>query len=652
MKNKKYLTAIRFLYYALFLLTPVVMSSKTSEMFEFNKMMLIYLVAVSVSGLYSIHYILHRQKLYLPLLLHSIVAFLSVQLISTVFSIDRTTSIWGYYGRWNGGVVSTIAYMLLVFVFIQVFTKRDFIKLLNISLVSAVLVVLWALPALLGHDLSCLWFTGSFTNACWTAQFQPAVRMFSTVGQPNWLGAFLAVQFFIAAYFLIHELIKVRGAFTRSLKIYIYGASILLISWGLIATKSRSSMIAVGVSVLIGVVIILTRKVLKPQLRLLYRTVLIGSLLLTTYIAIGFASTSFSSDVPPGNHITDSYTIRQIVWSGALKLGLKHPLVGTGPETFAYSYFQVKPVLHNRTSEWDLVYNKAHNEFLNMFATMGFPGILSYGALIIFSYWYISQKSNNQHSEIISLPFMLVLAFTTVQITNFFGFSTSTLQLFLFLLPAGMSLYLKKKNDETLTALPPRTQQVLISLVLIAVCGSLWQLGMMYKADTLYKQAQRAVLQDEYAEASQLLVHAMKLKHEHVYEDKLSSARAQLAFISSFDTESAKNAELIELSRASNADTLRRSPENVQYWRTRAKNEYLSFQITGDTADLETAVESMRYTTILAPHDAQSFYMLGLFYSLIDQEEPGSGYAKKAHEALSFALELRPNYIEARELMR
>ena len=59
-------------------------------------------------------------------------------------------------------------------------------------------MILWAIPGHFGRDLTCLLFTGKFSNSCWdntTLAFRPELRAFSTLGQPNWLGAYLAVGF-------------------------------------------------------------------------------------------------------------------------------------------------------------------------------------------------------------------------------------------------------------------------------------------------------------------------------------------------------------------------------------------------------------------------------------------------------------------------
>lgn len=667
----KYIPAIiRFLYYSLFVLVPLVMSSKTSEMFEFNKMMMIYLLAILISFLYLVHYIAHRKKVYMPVLILVFGVFLASQILSAFFSIDTHTSMWGYYGRWNGGLVSLSAYFALIFVFIQTFDKKHVFTLLKNSLLASTFVILWGLPAKFGGDLSCLLFTGNFTNACWTAQFQPAVRMFSTLGQPNWMGAYLAVHFFIGLYFFLqsfltshHSIMSLEGIQERliqgfkklfhikdhSWSVYIYGIYLVLNILGLLFTKSRSSLIAVGVAMIIGVVLMLTESVKKP-LRLLYRSVLIISILVATYFGISYVSTSFAADVPAHLEITDSLTIRKIVWQGALELGLRHPLVGTGPETFAYSYYSVKPIEHNRTSEWDFIYNKAHNEFLNYFATTGFLGLVSYLSVIALSYWYLSRKLGSRDYESALLSLMLVMSFTTIQITNFFGFSTSSIQILMIILPPAMYV-VQRKNQPSDVQSPSKSVMILqIAAVTVVASVLLWNLLSYYRADRLYKQAQAELNAEEYQEASRLLVQALKLKQEHVYEDKLSSSLAHLGFISSFDGDTSTTSDLVDLSRASNTDALRKSPENIQYWRTKAKNGYLYYQISGDIAELEKAVDSMRYTTILAPNDAQSYYMLGLFYTLIDQEQPDAGYDEKALQSINKALELRPNYIEAQEL--
>jgi O-antigen ligase len=113
--------------------------------------------------------------------------------------------------------------------------------------------------------------------------------------------------------------------------------------------------------------------------------------------------------------ITHSGTIRLIVWEGALKLAARYPLTGTGPETFAYSYFLTRPEAHNYTTEKDLIYNKAHNEFLNFLATTGLIGFTAY---VFMLYMMIRVLMRSREGSI------LACGIVAISIANFFGFST------------------------------------------------------------------------------------------------------------------------------------------------------------------------------------------------------------------------------------
>jgi len=654
---------IRFLYYLLFLLTPLLMSSRTTEMFEFNKMIYIYTISILTAGIFLIHYILHRPKLYVPKLLYLLLFFLGTQLFSTFFSIDTHTSLFGYYGRWNGGLISILSYTSFFFVFIQSFEKKAVTTLLQISLLASAIVILWGIPAKFGGDLSCLVFTGNFTNACWTAQFQPALRMFSTLGQPNWLGAYLAIHFFIGFYFFFDSFIEtkdpiytLKGIKERIFRLthlifkekkinwlsYLYGAYLVLNFLGLLFTRSRSSLLAVALSMLIGIILLVTDEV-KPKLRLLYRAILIMAVLSTSYFIVSITSSSLPTDTPEHLQVTDSFQIRKIVWKGAIELGLQYPIFGTGPETFAYSYYFTRPFEHNLTSEWDFIYNKAHNEYLNYFATSGFVGLTGYFLLIGFSVYTISRSKGE-------LRFVsMLMAYCTILITNFFGFSTSTQQLFFYLIPS-IALVTSTSNDggKLKIGLLSKIQAVIVAVVVLFLLWNTWQ---YYQADRLYKRAQESEAENDYQKASQYYIRAIDKKYEHVYEDKLSTALAQLAFMTSFGGDASSAPDLIALSRDSNTSALKQSPENLQYWRTKAKNNYIYYQMTGDINDLKRSVDSMRYTTLIAPTDAQSYYMLGLFYSLMDQEVDTDEYRKQAIESVEYAIKLRPNFIEAQELL-
>lgn len=205
-------TAIRWSFYLLFALVPLIMWPSTFELFEFNKMWFVFGLSIFIAFLWGSKMIalkrfeIRRTPLDIPLAL-----FLISQIISTIFSMEPHTSLWGYYSRFNGGLLSTVAYIFLYYAFATNLVRKlgdenedskpFSYKILIASMLSGIAVTLWGLPSHFGADPTCLLFRGSLDVSCWTEQFQPTVRIFSTLGQPNWMGTFLAALIPIALGF-------------------------------------------------------------------------------------------------------------------------------------------------------------------------------------------------------------------------------------------------------------------------------------------------------------------------------------------------------------------------------------------------------------------------------------------------------------------
>jgi len=135
-----------------------------------------------------------------------------------------------------------------------------------------------------------------------------------------------------------------------------------------------------------------------------------------------------------------------------------------------------------------------------------------------------------------------------------------------------------------------------------------------------------------------------------VYEDALSSSLAHLAFLVSFE-DKANALKLIDSSKSYNAHTLKTASLNYSYWRTRAKNYYLYFQVSQNPEDLKQSVDSMKYFLEFSKTDATQYYMTALFSSLVYNE---TGLASDKADTIKYldkALELKPDYIEAKTLL-
>lgn len=414
-----------YLFYLLFFLVPLIFSPVNSELFEYPKMMLTYGLTIIIMAIWLIKMILAKKIIYkrtfleIPLLL-----YLGSHILSTIYSIDPHVSFWGYYSRFHEGLLASICYVLLYFAAVSNLTKEHVKKIFYVSLFSAAIVSVWAILEHFGGSISCILTTGKFNDDCWVQDVRN--RVFATLGQPNWLAAYLDILILIALSF------KNKISFL-SIPFFL----------ALLFTKSRSGILGLGAG--LGIFLFFYfKKINKSFLVLLFLLTL-----LVLFFGLPFAQTEkyslerFLADkqqitnnkqqnINPDLNISESGDIRKVVWTGALKIWQRYPVFGSGVETFGYAYYLDRPIEHNLLSEWDFLYNKAHNEYLNLLSTTGTVGIITYFFIILsFGKFPISNFKFLNNFQI-----GLTAAYISILVTNFFGFSVVIIGLYFFLIPA------------------------------------------------------------------------------------------------------------------------------------------------------------------------------------------------------------------------
>lgn len=421
---------ISWSFYALFFAVPLAFTGDTSELFEFNKMWLTFGLTIIIVAAWGIKMILERKihiqrtPLDIP-----IVLFLASQLISTFMSLDPHTSLWGYYSRFNGGFLSLITYTLLYYAFVSNDAKDHTLSYLKTMIISGILVALWGLPSHFGYDPTCLVFRGNFDVSCWTVDFQPKVRIFSTLGQPDWLSAYLAALIPISIGLGMLSWIKKQTLATVG-----YLLATLLFYLDFLYAKSRAGFVGIAISLVLFFAWYLWRDlpagsagkkhishlIQTPKKFLLthwYVLVTLFAIVVISFLVgtsidqidkftlpnilskmqsqttVSPKTKAVPSPTPQQSSIstqelggTDSGKIRLFVWQGAIAAWKHYPIFGTGVETFAYAYYLFMPPGHNLTSEFGFLYNKAHNEYLNYLATTGIVGL---GTYLLMIGWFV-----------------------------------------------------------------------------------------------------------------------------------------------------------------------------------------------------------------------------------------------------------------------
>lgn len=705
---------ISLLFYLLFFLVPLIVTPFNFELFEYNKMMLTYGITLIIVCSWLVRMVCDRQ-IYIRRTPFDIpfILFLASQTISTIFSIDRHLSLYGYYSRFNGGLLSLVTYATLFYAFVSNIKKEDVKKYIVVGLIGAVLVSFYGILERLGID-----------KHIWIQDVQN--RVFSTLGQPNWLAAFLAIMIPISIGLSLVKLNveknkKFQLSFNIESLVYLIISIVLYLT--LIFTKSRSGFLGFWIAnisfwTILGYSVIKTKKkialvlgccinllllgffiaggqyilfigvnviaflifvafIVKPQL---WKSLLLvnGLFLIVNFIfqtpfeqvnhfTLPSLSQSLSQNSSQSKEsiasqptevletgITESGDIRRIVWKGAVDITKDNPFFGTGTETFAFAYYKYRPVEHNMTSEWDFLYNKAHNEYLNYAATTGLFGLGTYivfiATVIIWTLIQLIKTSKLEKSNAVEMlfPISLLAGWVSILVTNFLGFSVVVVQLLFFLIPAMLVVYTASKTNAVSLSLSkvfhnenvmmPR-QWILILIILLATFFFVYRLIFAYLADISYAKGYQESRSGQYLNAYQDLRQAIDLNpREVLYYDELSLPASSLAVAAFKQNEATLAGELQNQAIAASNYALLNAPQNVSFYKSRARVFYELTEI--NPMYIKQAIEALEIALKLSPTDPKVAYNLGLMYGKDGQD-------KKAIEALETAAKLKPNYREA-----
>lgn len=372
--------AIVSLYIILAFLTPLIFCSFTSELYEFPKMIFVYILGTTTIALFLIYRVLLGGKIFSkPNYL--ILGYIVFTIISVIFSSHRFTSVWGYYSRFNGGLVSFLVFFSLYQIAKDFLDDKSKESIKNVFCLSLLPVSLYGIFQITEHT-----------------------RIFSTLGQPNWLAAYLVFLLPL----LLQRIINSDNLLSRFFWIFIFLLSFICLWF----TKSLSGILGMFASA-IWLIIHLRRKILNKWF-------LVGIALLVVLVGFNFNylkarvgdALVFSTD-PAAYNVSDPGLIRAGLWQGSLKMATSSPrtfLVGNGPETFAYEFPFFRENYLNYSSEWDFILNKPHNYYLELWVESGIFTLLFYLAIVVYT---LKQKD-----------LYLSAGFLAFYVTNIFSWPT------------------------------------------------------------------------------------------------------------------------------------------------------------------------------------------------------------------------------------
>lgn len=496
-------TVLRIHLYLLIFLMPLIFWPDTMTVFSLPKLIVIRILSLS-AGFFAllkfflcekINFRLSRGVIFLGIWAFSLI-------LSTIFSLNIWSSIFGQYGRYLG-LITELNFLLIPIYIVSLWDKKEIHRLIWVSLIAAMFSAIYAL-------LQYFDFFGMFrfVNA-WTDS--PQNRLFGTVGHANHLGAYLAAQLALFIFFF-----KPKTILLKVLTI----SSYFILSAAIVLTASRGALVALFLSILIIFLYRLsaTWKSIKTNFKKIF-------LIFSIFSTILLASIAVLGDFGDGNSsllkqlgfikrteqnldsINKGYVPERISFMfSSFSMFAGHPLLGTGLSTFrdAYSAYRRSDFQIDGpgNAQYITVPEAAHNEYLNILSTQGFLGLASFLAILFFTFKTAHQNfsiedftKNNQLTGLLAslLVFLIQIIFNFAELVNL-----TTFYFLIGCLWTYAPFYKLRFKNSNLLKFPV----VLITIPLLALFfqNLIWPEAV---ADYYYKRAELASINKDFQYADQ-----------------------------------------------------------------------------------------------------------------------------------------------------
>lgn len=619
----------RWLIYALVFLVPLFFLPWTSDLLEFNKQFLIFVLSVIALVLYLAQIVRSgRLAMVRSPFNFAVLLFLAAALIVSIFSDLKYQSVFGGFGAgFYQSLVSSVSFAVFFFVAFNVFSfsgdpsKEERNKLLNIFGLSAFIALVVGVLEIFGAPV---FKTLGISLG----------RAFNTVGSMNSLGV-------MAALILIFSLSRVSftGPFRhlRLPALFLSFFILLLLNWWVLWVMAVSGLVFALVSSLMAD--------WRISNYFWHSTIIVLGvvfILLNLNLA-GVFGISLPIEIAPS--FSASFEIAKSVL-------MKDTFFGAGPENFQLAYDLYRPQSINDTVFWNIRFSEAASEMFTAAVSLGLVGL----AAFLFLIW--TGLRAGLKDRILLPPFIVLVAAWVLYPFNIaIGFAFWFL---LFLLALSSS----KKEDDLVIELErsPRhslaTSVSFVGIMILAVIG-FYFMSIRYFGDIKFVQA---VNESEVERQTELLVRSVNLvRGEDVYSRNLgvllvSRISQEIAVLNNAKNETERQASVTRIQNFSASainlmnDLTNRHGTDAANWLARAQIYESLTNIIEDSN--QWAVRMYEEHSKLSPKDPTPYFRIGTvnlnraeFLRQSGGRQPEVLESlKAAEESFIKAIELKPNY--------
>lgn len=279
--------------------------------------------------------------------------FLLSLVVSTYFSDIKVLALVGDTFRRNG----LLQYLALIVMFLFASRSIDFkraTKIFQVSIFTALIMSGYGLIQISGNDFFA-----------WNNQYN---SMISTVGNPNFASALLAVFFLLCCSALL--LVQINLTF----KIFAL-LSMIMSLIAIILSDSRQGLVTIVIGILFYFSFYFYYK--KPK---------IGITLILFSFSITFAGILGMLQKGPLASLLykDSVSVRGFYWRAGVEMFLDKPFTGVGLDNYAANFKKYRELAYPLKYGFDITSSNAHNTIIQLFATGGVFVGLTYLILLVY----------------------------------------------------------------------------------------------------------------------------------------------------------------------------------------------------------------------------------------------------------------------------
>lgn len=649
---------IKYSVYALVFLVPLFWLPFSVEVFNFNKQYLIVFLAGLALLAWLAKMIVIQKKIILrrtPLDIW-ILVFSIIMVVSASLSLDKISSWLGLYGRFTDSAIILLSLAAIYFIITNNIKPAkgekwgiSLEKIFNLFLLSSLLVILISFLSVFG-----VWAKINGLPRVMT------FKSFNPIG-----GSLQGLSIFLVA--LIGMVVGLFLQGIRVIKIkklfpWIYLLTIALATALLMFINFPMAWLALGATMLILLVLALWTRMFKEKVNLLILPIALiiisGFYWFNVPYRIGVLNElAFDRLELPQEVILDYRTAGLVSWE-SLK---EYPVLGSGPGTFVNNFTRFKPISFNESSFWNIRFDKAPSQLLEMIGTTGILGTLSYLMLIgVFSLIVLVFFSRKKMAALVSggsmadsqyskLGLPLVLAWLALFLGQLAYYQNTTLSFHFWLLMALVVIIWQEIQTKPVKKIGFSFKRIpeiglifnVIVLILFFALVSMFYLGSrFYLAEA--KLSQPAESNEEVIRTFESAVNLNQYRAS--YRQTLSQIYLASAWNEVNKGEEERNTQLLQnlaagsIQQARTATSLR--PNSISAWENLGVIYRDSRGLVGGT--LPFAIEAFSKAKDLEPNNPV-FYREICRLNLASEEKDWDNTVAMCQRAV----ELKPNYLDA-----